>query len=294
MRSFCARVVLVTGGASGIGRCLVRTLHREGARVGALDRNAVGLADLARELGAARFATAHADVTDAGQLREAVADLEKRLGPTEVLIANAGIIRETSALDFRPEDFAAEVQVNLLGVANSMAAVLPGMRARRAGHLVAISSTASYRGVPLLAGYCASKAGVNALCDAFRVELAPLGIHVTIICPGFIQTDIAAHLDIPEPPPMLAVEDAVERMLRAIRREQAFCTFPARDSWQVRLLRYLPRWWSDWLVARMHSAFLRSRCRARKAASQAPSSRATGRNEPIEEKKVGAGVEEKT
>jgi NAD(P)-dependent dehydrogenase (short-subunit alcohol dehydrogenase family) len=262
MKSLRDSVVLVTGGASGIGRGLVQALHREGARVGAIDRNGAGLAELTGDLGAAAFATAAADVTDAADLREAVAALEGRLGPTDVLIANAGIIRETSALDFRPEDFAAEVQVNLIGVANSMAAVLPGMCARRSGHLVAVSSIASYRGVPPLAGYCASKSGLNALCEAFRVELKPLGIRVTTLCPGFIKTDIAAHLDVPEPPPALSVEDAVGRMLSAIRREETFRTFPAGNAWHVRLLRYLPRWWSDWWVARTHARFLQSRCRA--------------------------------
>jgi NAD(P)-dependent dehydrogenase (short-subunit alcohol dehydrogenase family) len=269
MKSLRDSVVLVTGGASGIGRGLVQALHREGARVGAIDCKADGLAELARDLGTATFGTATGDVTDAAGLREAVADLEGKLGPTNVLIANAGIIRETSALDFRPEDFATEVQVNLIGVANSMAAVLPGMRQRRSGHLVAVSSIASYRGIPLLAGYCASKSGVNALCEAFRVELKPLGIRVTTLCPGFIKTDIAAHLDVPEPPPALSVEDAVGRMLRAIRREEAFQTFPAGNAWQVRLLHYLPRRWSDWLVARNHARFLQSRCRAAKAAPTA-------------------------
>jgi NAD(P)-dependent dehydrogenase (short-subunit alcohol dehydrogenase family) len=268
MKSFSNRVVLITGGGNGIGRGLVRALHREGARIGVLDCNAASLTALSDEFGTG-CATAEADVTDAEEVSRAVADLEQRLGPTELLFANAGIVRETSALNFRVEEFATEVQVNLIGVANSMAAVLPGMLARRSGHLVAISSIASYRGVPLLAGYCASKAGVNALCDAFRVELKPSGIRVTTICPGFIKTDIAAHLDVPEPPPMLSVDDAVTRILRAVRREQEFVSFPARDVLQVRLLRYLPRFLSDRLAAHNHARFLRTRRRAAEASARA-------------------------
>jgi NAD(P)-dependent dehydrogenase (short-subunit alcohol dehydrogenase family) len=265
MKSFTDRVVLITGAASGIGRGLARALHREGARVGGIDCRADGLAELARELGTSA-GTAVADVTDAGGMRQAVSDLEARLGPTDVLIANAGIMRETSALSFRPEDFARQTQVNLVGVANSMAAVLPGMQQRRAGHLVAISSIASYRGLPPAAGYCASKAGVNALCDAFRVELAPLGIRVTTICPGFIRgTEIAAHFEAPEPPPMISVEEAVGYILGAVRKGRAFCVFPARDAWTARLLRYLPRRLSDWLVGRHYARLLDSRRRAREA-----------------------------
>jgi NAD(P)-dependent dehydrogenase (short-subunit alcohol dehydrogenase family) len=270
MNSFAHRVALVTGGANGIGRGLVRALYKEGARVGAIDCNPDALAALAGELGGGSFASAAADVTDAAAMRQAVADLEARLGPTDLLFANAGIIRETSALAFRPEDFAAEVQVNLIGVANSMAAVLPGMCARRSGHLVATSSIASYRGIPLLAGYCASKAGVNSLCDSFRVELRPLGVDVTTVCPGFINTEIAAHLDVPEPPPMLSVEEAVEAILRAVRKRRPFCVFPSRDAWPSRLAHYLPRFLSDWMVGRNHARFLRTRQRAEKSAGRGP------------------------
>src|SRR5207245_2000808 len=99
----------------------------------------------------------------------------------DLLIANAGIGIETSALAFRAEDIEAQIRVNLIGVANSIEAVLPAMLARRRGHLAAISSLASYRGLPKMAGYCASKAGVNALLDAVRVEVRSHGIAVTTI-----------------------------------------------------------------------------------------------------------------
>ena len=132
-------------------------------------------------------------------LRAAVKEVESKLGPVDILIANAGIGMENSALSFRGEDFEAQVRVNLIGVANSVAAVLPGMIERKRGHLVAISSLASYRGLPLMAGYCASKSGVNALFESLRLELAPLGIDTTIICPGWIKTPLTAHIGVPKP-----------------------------------------------------------------------------------------------
>src|SRR5260370_41372738 len=152
MDSFTDRVVVITGEGSGIGRQLALTLAAEGASIGALDRRPDGLDALASELKASGrpWATAVADVTDAAAVRAAVADLEARLGPTDILIACAGIGRSTRASDFKAEDFAAHIQVNLIGVANSVAALLPGMRQRRRGHLVALSSLASYRGLPLL------------------------------------------------------------------------------------------------------------------------------------------------
>jgi short-subunit dehydrogenase len=140
--------------------------------------------------------------------------------------------------------------VNLLGVANSVAAVLPGMLQRRRGHLVAISSLASYRGLPLMAGYCASKAGVNALLDALRVELRPHGISVTTICPGWIRTPLTANVRVPMRG-MMEVDAAARQIARAIRRRVPFFAFPRSGVWPVRLLRWLPSGVSDWLVTRL-------------------------------------------
>src|SRR5262245_32283204 len=219
MPPFSDRVALITGAASGIGRQLALQLAAEGARVAALDLQADGLEKLAGELAGKPFARAVADVTDLAAVRRAVADLEGQLGPTDLLIASAGIGRETPALTFRAEDLNAQIQVNLLGVVNSIDAVLPGMRARGRGHLVALSSLASYRGLPKMAGYCASKAGLNALLDALRVELRPLGIAVTTLCPGWVRTPLTATIRLPEGY-MMEVDEAARRMLKAIRRRK--------------------------------------------------------------------------
>jgi NAD(P)-dependent dehydrogenase (short-subunit alcohol dehydrogenase family) len=248
MNSFANQVVLITGAASGIGRQLALNLSAEGAHIAGLDLQREPLEAL-RSLLKSPCATVVADVIDLAALRAAVKQLETQLGPADILIANAGIGRETPAAHFSPEDIGAQIQVNLVGVVNSIAAVLPAMRQRGRGHLVAISSLASYRGLPLMAGYCASKAGVNALMDALRVELRPLGIHVTTICPGWIRTPLTASIKLPTLN-MMDVEVAVARMVKAIRSRRSFVAFPPRDAWQVRLLRYLPRSLSDWLVKR--------------------------------------------
>ena len=252
MSAFTNHVALITGAASGLGRELARLLNRDGARIAALDRSAEGLAALEAELKDAggRCATAIADVTDAAAVRDAVGRLEAQLGPTDLLIAAAGVGRETPAENFDAEAFAETVRINLSGVANSIAAVLPGMRERRRGHLAALSSLASYRGLPRMAAYCASKAGVNALLDALRVELRTWGIVCTTICPGWVRTPMTAALEL-RGLRMLAVEDAARRILTALRRRRAFYAFPAGDVWRVRLLRYLPRPIADWLAHRL-------------------------------------------
>jgi len=249
MSSFARRVVLITGAGSGIGRQLALELARAGAAVAALDLRPELLEALAKDLSGRRHAWATADVTDRTGLREAVAQLGHQLGPIDLLIASAGIGIETPGLDFHAEDFETIVRVNLIGVANSIDAVLPGMLSRRSGHLAALSSVASYRGLPRLAGYCASKAGVNALLDALRVELRPHGIAVTTLCPGWVRTPMTEALALPAAD-VLSPGEAAQHILRALRRRQAFCAFPSRLAWRARLLRWLPCGASDWLTRR--------------------------------------------
>jgi NAD(P)-dependent dehydrogenase (short-subunit alcohol dehydrogenase family) len=254
MDSFGNRVVLITGAGSGIGRQMAVTLSAEGAAVAALDIKGEGLAGLAAELKGKRIATAVADVTDRGSLYPAVRELERQLGPTDVLIANAGIGVETGVDPYNAEGIEAQVRVNLIGVSNSIGAVLPGMIERRCGHLVGISSLASYRGLPKMAGYCASKAGVSALLEALRVELLPLGMAVTTVCPGWIRTPLTENIDVPHPF-LMDPEEAVRRILDAVRRRRPYFAFPAPTLRRVRLLRWLPAGTSDWLVRRMMAAF---------------------------------------
>lgn len=249
MNPFDGRVVVITGAASGIGRQLSLLLAAEGGRIGAIDRQVEGLETLRAQLDGRALATIQADVTDRAGLEHAVAQIERQLGPTDILIANAGIGFETSALSFDAGDINAQIRVNLEGVVNSINAVVGGMCKRRQGQLVAISSLASYRGLPRMAGYCASKAGVNSLMEAIRVELAPLGIACTTICPGWIRTALTANAKLPTLK-MMDVETAARRILWAIRHRKTFYAFPAGNAWQVRLLRYLPRSLSDWMTAR--------------------------------------------
>jgi NAD(P)-dependent dehydrogenase (short-subunit alcohol dehydrogenase family) len=244
------RVAVITGAASGIGKQLALQLAAEGWAVAAVDLQQEPLAKLAVELSGKPTAGAVADVTDRAALMPAVARLQEQLGPADLLIASAGIGMETCALDFRAEDFEKLVLINLIGVANSIAAVLPGMIQRRRGHLVALSSLASFRGLPRMAGYCASKAGVNALLDSLRVELRGHGIAVTTICPGWIRTPMTADLDV-EMPHLMDVDEAARHIRGAIRRRLPFYAFPPPSARRVRLLRWLPCRVSDWMLSRV-------------------------------------------
>jgi NAD(P)-dependent dehydrogenase (short-subunit alcohol dehydrogenase family) len=249
MESFANRVALITGAASGIGRQLALSLAAEGARIAALDRHSDGLDRLAGDLKGKAVARAVADVTDLTAVRSAVARLEAEIGPTDLLVASAGIGIETPAETFRAEDFTAQIQVNLLGIINTLDPVLHGMCQRKSGHIAALSSMASYRGLPHMGGYCASKAGLNSLFDALRVELRPHSIAVTTICPAWVRTPLTTPLGVPDKD-MMEVEDAVRLIVAGLRARRSFLAFPARMAWQARLLRYTPQPISDWLTRR--------------------------------------------
>jgi short-subunit dehydrogenase len=233
-----------------MGRQLAINLATEGWGVAAIDLNEEPLTKLAQHLSGKPFAWAVADVTDRDALNPATARLEEELGPIELVIASAGVGFETSALTYNAMDIETIIRVNLIGVSNSIGAVLPGMIERRRGHLVAISSLASYRGIPRMAGYCASKAGVNALMDAVRCEVKPLGIAVTTICPGWVQTAMTADLDLTDQP-IMPVEQAAHHILGAVRRRLPFYAFPWGGARRLGLLRWLPHSLSDWLLARV-------------------------------------------
>jgi short-subunit dehydrogenase len=250
MSAFANQVIVITGAASGIGREMTRVLIGEGAAVGAIDRAAGPLQELAKQFDGMRIATAVADVTDRPAVVAAVKDLEARLGPTDRLIANAGIGRATGMHEFSAADFAEIIHVNLLGVANSVEAVLPGMIERKRGHLVGISSLASFRGLPMMSAYCASKSGVNALFDSIAVELKSKGISCTTICPGWIRTPLTDQVKF-ELKNLLEVDDAVREILLAIQRKKRFHAFPRRTALILRVLRWLPPAVADRAMARL-------------------------------------------
>ena len=256
--SWPPRAALITGAAGGLGRQLTLMLAQSGVTVGAIDMNAAGLQSLRQEMSAfgAMCSFETADVTNAESLGHTVDSVGAQVGPIDLLIACAGIGIETPASTLDPALFARIINVNLIGVSNSFAAVLPGMLTRGRGHLAAISSLASYRGLPLMAAYCASKSGVNALMEAIRIEAEPRGIKTTIICPGWVRTPMIAHLTVPMPD-MLEVGDAARRILTAICKGKRFVAFPARTAWRLRVLRMFPAGVSDWAVRRFMASMKR-------------------------------------
>ncbi len=232
-------VTIVTGASSGIGRSLARRLARRGDPVALLARRKPLLDELAGEIAevGGRALALACDVTVAAEVAEAVREVDKRLGPIERLVANAGGGEPTFVDDFHADGIAACLDLNVVGAARCFEAVLPDMLARRSGHLIAVGSLAAARGLPTVAAYGAAKAALHNLMESLRIDLRGRGVAVTEIAPGPVRlkpkSKKARGFSID-------VEDATALMERAIDRRVAYFAFPARVAWATRFGRLLP------------------------------------------------------
>ncbi|HEX8561323.1 MAG TPA: SDR family NAD(P)-dependent oxidoreductase [Pyrinomonadaceae bacterium] len=244
------KVVIVTGASSGIGRALAIELGRRGARLGLTARRAEELLRVAEEVERAggEALALPCDVRDPEAMKEAAARVRERWGRVDVLVANAGMSTTTAGTRLDAGEAGAVISVNVLGVVNSVAAVLPDMLQRGSGHLVAISSLASYRGMPKSGAYSASKAAVSTLFESLRVDLRRSGVDVTVIHPGFIRTPMTANRK-KRLPFLLEVEDAACRIVRAVERRARTYAFPWQLASLVRVIRHMPGRLYDRLAA---------------------------------------------
>jgi short-subunit dehydrogenase len=235
-------VILLTGAANGIGRATARALGARGYRLGLIDRDESALLAVADELAGKGVSVdaRGADVRDGETLKAAVAGIESAVGPTEVLIACAGIGRLSSALDLDLDGFRQMLEINVLGVARTIEAVLPGMFARGAGHIVGIASVAGYRGLPWMPGYSASKAALATYLEGLRPALKRRGVRITTVYPGFVRTGITIDTPFRKPVAMLEPDEAAAYLVRAVERRPRDYTFPWSAALGMGILRRLP------------------------------------------------------
>jgi short-subunit dehydrogenase len=234
------RVTFITGASSGIGRALALLLSKDGP-VALVARRKAQLEDAATEIRAAGGISLPivCDVSKREEVFAAVQQCEQELAPVDCLIAGAGIGGVTGPESFDAELVERIVQTNLLGPAYCIAAVMPGMIARRNGHIVGISSIAAFRGLPNAAAYCATKAGLNIMLESLRVGLRRHNVFVTTVCPGFVKTPMTEGRRDPMPF-LMPVEKAAEAIYDAIRRKKRVHKFPWPLALMMRIGQSLP------------------------------------------------------
>jgi short-subunit dehydrogenase len=222
------RVVVITGASSGLGAALAAAYAGPHIALGLIGRNPERLAATASVCRAAGASvdTALIDVADGPALAAWLGEFD-RAHPVELLIAHAGTSAgpdpespgEPASLTLR------QLGVNLIGAVHTIAPMVPLMCGRERGRIVAIASVAAFRGMPDSPGYCASKAGLRAYAEALRPRLAPRGVGVTVVCPGFFASPMTDRWE--GPTPFLATgERAARRIKRGIDRGCARVSFP--------------------------------------------------------------------
>lgn len=187
MQSLDDRHALVTGGATGIGLAVTKSLASAGARVTIASRNVERVTAAAAELNGVTGRSL--DVTDPESI-DAVFDAA---GPVDILVNNAGIALAAPFDKTTPEQWSNVMAVNLTGVYLCTQAALKSMRERDSGRIINIASTAGLKGYAYISAYAASKHGVVGMTRSLALELAATGITANCICPGFVDTDIVAE-----------------------------------------------------------------------------------------------------
>lgn len=225
--------VLVTGGAQGMGALLATgCLERGAARVTLWDVNAYALQSRLRELRDRKFPVEGAEV-DLGkpeQIIEAATAVDR---PVDILINNAGIVVGRTLAEQSHEDIEKSIRVNTLGVIHTTRAFLPAMLARNSGHIVNIASASGFVPVPRLTTYAASKWACLGFSESLRVELREhRGMHVTTVCPSYVNTGMFAGAAAPIGAPLLEPGYAAEKILQAIERNTSMLRMP----WIVNLV----------------------------------------------------------
>jgi len=248
-RKVTGKVILITGGGSGIGRLMAHKFAKLGAQLILWDLNKEGLKKVAGEVEKlnAKVTTHEVDVTD----RETVYRLAKEIGRVDILINNAGIVTGKPLLVSPDAMMEKVVQVNTISHFWTIKAFLPGMIERNDGHVVTIASIAGHAGVAGLVDYCASKFGAYGTAESLYMEIRKRkwNIRSTSVCPFYINTGMfdGCKSKFPLLIPILEEDYAAERIVLAIRRGEETLIMPRLLN-VLPLMRILPVCWAAWLT----------------------------------------------
>lgn len=229
--------IWVTGASSGIGAALANELVRRGAQVAVSARRG----DALRRIAGDRMHVRPVDVTNAAEMEAAARTVARALGGVDMAVFNAGSWEPVRVrrLEFDVAAFRHTFDVNVMGLVNGVAAVLPHMAEQGRGAIVGVSSLAGYRGLPNAAAYGASKAAVINLLESLRVDLAPRGIDVQTVCPGFVRTELTARNSFPTPW-LVEPEAAARAIADGLAKGKQEIVFPRPMMLTMKAARLIP------------------------------------------------------
>jgi short-subunit dehydrogenase len=243
------RTLVITGASSGIGRALALHYASDGAMLGLIGRDKARLQAVADECTkrGAKVKITVLDVCDRTKMTQWLEEFD-RSTPVDLVIANAGLMTGTPpGGDIENSQAGYDViETNVLGVLNTVQPLLPRMVGRRSGQIAILSSLSAFIALPDSPSYCASKAAVLAYGRSLRALLAPCGIGVSVICPGYVTTPMMLR-EAGSKPLVVSAERAVGIISSGLRSNRAVIAFPTFLVWAIRLHNMLP----DWLQRRI-------------------------------------------
>ena len=252
--------VWLVGASSGIGQATASALHGLGARVFVSARNASALHDWVMQHpgtdanGRARAVALPLDVTDVAAVRAAARAVAAH-GPIGLVMYCAGHYRDVRATEFSLEEMIKHQQINYVGALHVLDAVLPALQARAkskagGGHISLVSSVAGFRGLPKSLAYGPTKAALINLAETLYLDLQPLGVGVSVINPGFVETPLTAQNNFAMPA-LITPEQAAQAILKGWAHGDFEIHFPKRFTCWMKFLRLLPYRWYFPLVRKL-------------------------------------------
>lgn len=232
--------VWLTGASAGIGKAVALKLAEEGWTVYVTARSEDKLAQMA-EGSNGRIIPAPGDVTDPDAMAAIVARIEEAHG-LALAILNAGVYIPMPARDFTVEDAKKHFDVNLQGVVNGLVPAMQAMLAKNTGCLALVASVAGYRGLPKAGAYGATKAALINMAEALAYNLHPEGVRISLICPGFVETDATAVNDF-DMPFLMQTDEAATRIVDGLKTTKFEIAFPRRFAFMLKAFRLLPVKW---------------------------------------------------
>lgn len=235
------RTALVTGASSGIGASLARLLASQGMHVALAARRESNLREVAAAIEAdgGQASVHRIDVSDPDAAVTTIREVDDQVGGLDLVVANAGVVAGKWSGKLEWEDVRDVLGVNVIGATATLIAALPRMVERGRGHLVGISSIASYRGLPKLAAYSGSKAYLSNFLEGVRIDLRKTPIAVTDIRPGYVRTAMNEGTEGSLPFEVTA-DDAAARIWKAIRSRRAVLTFPLPMATAAHTMKVIP------------------------------------------------------
>jgi short-subunit dehydrogenase len=235
----------VTGASTGIGREVAIQLAAAGVRVAASDRVVDKLEQLARDNPGIKAYPL--DVTDGPAFAGVARSIETDLGPVDLAVLCAGVLHSMGAPNYDRDRALTSMDVNYNGVLRAISEVMPGMIGRKSGHLAVVASVTGYRSFSDTAAYGPSKAALISLSETLRLDLERFGVLISVVNPGYVDTQITQSLTYERPAHMLTPAQAATHMIAGLEAKRYEITFPWQTVWPVKIMRFMPNSWFFWL-----------------------------------------------